>query len=85
MLNIVVRALKLMTRSLEAPKGERAAVILTALRYRTQGTHRYIVGRTPVRFRAFAITMAARFESAHIPRCHVRGQANRYALGYTTA
>jgi hypothetical protein len=84
-LKIVVRALKLMTRALEAPKGERAAVVLTALRYRTQGAHRYVVGATPVRFRAFAITMAARFETTHVPRCHVRGHANRYALGLTAA
>jgi hypothetical protein len=84
-LKFVVRTLKLMTRALEAPKGQRAAVIMKAMRTQTQGAHRYIVGETPVRFRAVAITMAARFESAHIPRCHVRGQANRYALGYTTA
>jgi hypothetical protein len=84
-LKIFIRALKLVTRALEAPKGERASVILTALRYRTQGAHRYVVGATPVRFRAFAITMAARFETTHVPRCHRRGQANRYALGLTAA
>lgn len=85
MLKIVVRALKLMTRALEAPKGKRASVILTALRYRTQGAHRYVVGDTPVRFRAVAITMAARFETTHVPRCHRHSQANRYALGLTAA
>lgn len=85
MLKFVIRALKLAVRALEAPKGERFAVLRTAFANKTQGAHRYVVGVTPVRFRAMAITMAARFETTHVPRCHRRGHANRYALGYTTA
>lgn len=45
--------------------------------------HRYTPGVTNIRHSWQAMRLAVNYE-ASLPRCHVKGHANRYVLGYTS-
>lgn len=82
----VIKVLKYLVKILESEKGTRTALVqrgaASVQRDVKRHAHRFVPGTTPITHTWQAMRLAVAYE-VRVPRCHVRGQANRYALGYT--
>lgn len=85
MIGFIIKALRFALRTLEAPKGRRLATAQGDVARKVAGAHRYIQGKTPITNTWAAMKFAVIYENTNFPRCHRRGNANRYALGFTSA